>query len=350
MPECVLVTGLEYGKGEPSFRSETRWRVGRAPEDEQVLARAVRDRGCRAVIVGVKRYTGPLYEALGEVGGTQGAIIARFGVGHENIDDNLARQHHIMVTNTPGVLNESVAEHALWLMGVLARHIARDDARMRAGYFSPQAGMELQGKVLGVLGFGSIGRRVAQMAHYGPGMRVLAEDIRPLADLEKKEGLSTAEVKARYGIDEYTTDVNQALAAADVVTIHMPATPETAGFFNAQRLASMKRGALLINTARGSLIDENALYDALASGHLGGAGLDVFAEEPYQPDDPAKDLRTLENTLLTPHTASDTREANARMAQAALANVDHFFAGRLGELAWAGGVPVGEAVASGAPQ
>ncbi len=342
MPECILVTELEYGKGEAVFRSQQERRVISAPADEQGLAQAIRAQRCRAAIVGIQRYSGPLYEALEQVGGERGAIIARFGVGHENIDDGLARQHHIVVTNTPGVLDQSVAEHALWLMGAVARHVAQGDAAMRAGHFSPQVGTELRGKALAVMGFGAIGRRVAQMAHFGPGMKVLAEDVRPLEELAQREALSIDQVKAKYGLDDYTTAADQALRGADIVTIHMPASPETEGYFNAQRLATMKPGAILVNTARGSLIDENALYDALAGGHLAGAGLDVFAEEPYRPQDVTKDLRTLPNTVLTPHVASNTQEANARMAQAALANVDSFFAGRLSELSRVKGLAVKE--------
>ena len=300
MPECVLVTEAEFNKGRAIFQAEKRWAIDSAPAAEPELAAAVRAHHCRAVIVGVERYGGPLYEALGEVAGAGPAIIARFGVGHDNIDGNRARQHRILVTNTPGVLTESVAEHAFWLMGSLARHIARLDAAVRAGYFAPQTGMELQGKTLAIMGFGQIGRRVATMAHFGVGMRIIAEDERPLAEQAQRENLSEPEFKARYGLDDYTTDPLQALSAADVVTVHMALTPQTQGFFNAQRLAALRPGALLINTARGALIDEGALHDALIGGQLGGAALDVFVEEPYQPLNPSKDLRTLPNAILTP--------------------------------------------------
>jgi lactate dehydrogenase-like 2-hydroxyacid dehydrogenase len=343
MQDCVLVTEREFDKAKPAFQAENRWSISTAPGDEAKLAEAVRGRHCRAAIVGVDRYTGQLYEALDDVAGPNGAIIARFGVGYDNIDGDLARQHHIVVTNTPDVLTESVAELALWMMGGLARHIAHLDATIRTGNFSPETGMELQGKMLAVMGFGRIGRRVATIAHFGLGMKIVAEDNRPLAGQAQKEGLTESQFKARYGLDSYTTDPVQALQAADVVTIHMAVTPETRGFFSAQRLGAMKAGALLINTARGALIDEDALFDALASRHLGGAALDVFSEEPYRPRDPSRDLRTLPNTLLTPHVASDTHEADERMAQVALDNIERFFAGRLGELNWVAGYPVREA-------
>ena len=345
MADCVLVTQLEFEKAKSTFEAERRWSVWPAPADEARLAEAVRSRGCRAVIVGVERYKGPLYEALEEVAGAGGAIIARFGVGYDTIDGSLARQHHVIVTNTPGVLTESVAEHALWLMGALARHLVQLDAAMRRGSFAPLPGTELQGKTLTVMGFGQIGRRVAAMSHFGPGMVVVAEDERPLADQAGQEGLTERDFLAKYGASTYTTDPEEALRAADVVSIHMAVTPKTQGFFNARRLAEMKPGALLVNTARGALIDEDALYDALAGGHLGGAALDVYAEEPYQPPRPGKDLRALPNTLLTPHVASDTREANARMAQVALGNIERFFARRFSELNWVAGYPVAEAAA-----
>ncbi len=346
MQHCVLVTEPEYAKGKEVFQAERHWQVESVPSEEQSLAQSIRQKHCRAVIVGVERYTGQLYEALADVAGPDGAIIARYGVGYDNIDGKLAQQHHIVVTNTPGVLTESVAEQTFWLMGALARHIAQLDATMRAGYFAPQAGTELQGKTLAVMGFGHIGRRVAAMAHLGVGMKIIAEDEYPLAEQAQREGLTEVGFKEKYGLDEYTTDPLEALRAADIVTIHMAVTGETQNFFNAQRLNAMKPGALLVNTARGQLIDEDALYDALSSGRLGGAALDVYAEEPYRPRNPSKDLRTLANTVLTPHVASDTHEANARMARVCLENIGHFLAGQMDQLDWVAGYPARELAAA----
>ncbi len=328
MSNIVLVTQLEFTKGEEAFRSESRFELLPIPPDEQILSEAVIAHHCRAVIVGVAPYTHPLYEALGKTGGSRGALIARFGVGHDNVDKVQAKQRGIIVTNTPGTLDQSVAEHAMWLMGSLAKRIAAADARFRAGEFVPEMGIELHGKTLGVIGFGGIGQRVAAMAHFGFGMRVVAAGRRSLEELAK----SLDQIKAETGVDDYTDNVAAVLREADVVSIHLPANAQTRHFFNAQRLALLKPTALLINTARGSLVDESALFDALSSGQIAGAALDVFEKEPYEPVSPDKDLRTLSNVVLTPHIGSNTRTANNNMARSCLETVGKFFENRLDEL------------------
>jgi lactate dehydrogenase-like 2-hydroxyacid dehydrogenase len=191
--------------------------------------------------------------------------------------------------------------------------------------------VELAGKTLGILGFGEIGRRVAAIAHFGFRMRVLAADVRSFSQM-RQSGESELSALARLGLACYTTDVQNVFRQSDVVTIHCSANAETRGFINAERLRWMKPGALLVNTARGSLVDEDALYDALAEGRLGGAALDVFQNEPYVPATAGKDLRSLDNVVLTPHIGSNTEEANRRMAQAALKNVLLFFEGRIDEM------------------
>ncbi|MHB8901201.1 MAG: NAD(P)-dependent oxidoreductase, partial [Thermoguttaceae bacterium] len=318
--------------GEDVFSAAAGVRVEPAGADEAALAAAVRAQGCRAVIVGVHPYRGQLYQSLASVAGEAGALIARFGVGHDSIDKALAAAHGIRVTNTPGVLDQSVAEHTLWLMGALARNVPASDARLRDDQFRGEAGIELGGKLLGIAGCGAIGRRVAAMAHFGLGMRVLAADCRPAEQLECELGLPCPELFARWGVDDYTTDTDRVFREADVVSIHLPALPETRNYVNTHRLAQMGRGAMLVNTARGSIVDEAALFDALAAGRIAGAALDVYQQEPYVPADPARDLRQLDNIVLTPHIGSNTREANRRMAEASLANAVHFLAGRLDAL------------------
>jgi lactate dehydrogenase-like 2-hydroxyacid dehydrogenase len=324
MRETVLITQLEFTKGEEVFRSESRFELLPISPDEQALSEAVIAHRCRAVIVGVAPYTHSLYEALGKTGGGGGALIARFGVGHDSIDKVQAKRHGIIVTNTPGTLDQSVAEHAMWLMGALAKRIVMADARFRAGEFVPEMGIELHGKTLGIIGFGGIGRRVAAMAHFGLGMRVLAAGRRASKELTETERRDIDHMQASY-----TNEVEAALRESDVVSIHLPANAQTHHFFNAQRLALMKPTALLINTARGSLVDESALYDALSSGQIAGAALDVFEKEPYAPVAPDKDLRTLRNVVLTPHIGSNTRTANHNMARSCLETVGKFFEGRL---------------------
>ena len=317
--ETILVTELEFSKAAEIFRGVKDVQCKPAPADEAALAEAVASSGARAVIVGVAPYRGPLYEALAK---QSGAIIARFGVGHDSINKTLARLRGIVVTNTPGVLDISVAEHTMWLMGCLVRKIVRQETRLRSGTFACEVGMELHGKTLGILGFGGIGRRVATMANAGFGMKVIACSRH-----------APAEPPARFGVGHFTTSVEELFRASDIVSIHLPVNADTQRFINAARLAWLKPGAMLINTARGAVLDEEALYDALTSQRLAGAALDVFVCEPYAPIHPGKDLRTLDNVVLTPHTGSNTSEANRRMAEAALENVRCFFAGKTDRLA-----------------
>ncbi len=332
MSDTVLVTQSEFAKAERIFRAEPRLRVVAASDDESSLAQQVRTARCRAVIVGVQPYHQSLYEALGECGGTDGAIIARFGVGHDSVDKTMARQHRIVVTNTPGVLDTSVAEHALWLIGSLARHLASCHGTLVSGGWQPRIGVELRGQTLGILGFGAIGRRVAKMARFGFGMHVLAVGRVSAQEIEQRAGTNMATLQREFGLDEYTTDVTSVLGRADILSIHLPAIESTENFVNADRLAMMQPGSRLVNTARGAVLDEDALYDALAAGRLAGAALDVYQQEPYQPQSPERDLRTLPNVVLTPHIGSNTIEANNAMAQAALDNVAHFLQGRFSDL------------------
>lgn len=328
MSETILVSQAEYVKGQAVFQAAAEPTVRPAPAEERELAAAVRAAGARAVIVGVAPYVGPLYEALAAVAGPRGAIIARFGVGHDSIDKRQAAARGIVVTNTPGVLDQSVAEHAVWLMGGLARNVARAENNLRAGRFQAEAGVELSGKVLGVVGFGAIGRRVARIAHHGLGMTVLAADRRPPEELERDLKQPMVQIAAEFGLVEYSQDCDRVFAGADVVSLHLPAVAETRHFVDRRRLGLMKRTALLVNTARGLVVDERALYEALSSGTIAGAALDVYQAEPYVPVDPEMDLRRLSNTLLTPHIGSNTLEANRRMAEASLRSAIDFLAGR----------------------
>ncbi len=334
--ETVLVTEPEFSKARDAFQNEDRFRVVAAPADERRLSERVLEQDCRAVVVGVTNYRGPLYESLAETGGSEGgevgALIARFGVGHDGIDKRLARRHRIMVTNTPGVLDQSVAEHAMWLIGALARNIAACHRAVSMGRFEPVVGRQLQGRTLAILGFGQIGRRVATAAHFGFGMRVVAADRFDEKALERREDAPIDQIRRKYGLDRYVNDAQWLFREADILSIHLPAIESTTNFVDARRLAWMKPDALIVNTARGSVVDEDALHDALAAGQLGGAALDVFWTEPYAPRSPQRDLRQLTNVVLTPHIGSNTVEANRAMARSALENVDHYFQGDLGKL------------------
>ncbi len=219
-----------------------------------------------------------------------------------------------------------------WLLGSLVKRVPRLDAGFRAGQFAGYTGVELCGKTLGLLGFGGIARAVTRIAHFGLGMRVLACGRRSPQQLEQDEGRPWAELHARWGLAEYTTDPDRICRESDAISIHLPAQVDTLQFVERPGLAQLKPTAWLINTSRGSVVNEAALHDALHEGQIAGAALDVFQAEPYVPVAPDKDLRQLDNVILTPHVGSNTQEANRRMAEASLANVRAFLGGRPDQL------------------
>ena len=297
----ILVTSLEYDKAEDFFRGVPDFQCIRVPETEGQLAKAVRREGAEYVIVGVEKYVSELYEAL-----PCGGVIARFGVGHDGIDSKKAASKGIVCVNTPGVLDDSVAECAIALMLDAARRIAQCSAAVKAGEWKPCRGMELKSKNLAVIGGGHIGRKVAKIANAGLGMKVLCFDA--------------VQCECPY-FSSCSQDFAAVASQADVVSLHLPLLPSTTGFLNAERLSQIKPGAILVNTARGALIDETALYEALRQGHLAAAALDVFANEPYITVDSKCDLRKLPNVLMTPHIASNTGEACLAMAKAAVEGI-----------------------------
>lgn len=334
MPHRILIGEKEYAKGAAVFPHVPDFEFLPAPAPEDELAALLRrEPQVRAVIVGMTPYRGSLYRALQANAAGAPSLIARFGVGHENIDKPLARAHGCLVANTPGVLDVSVAEHSLWLIGAVARRLTEADATFRAGDWHAAPGVELAGKHLGLIGFGRIAQRVAAIAHFGFGMRVTAAGTSSPAEWSARHGQSLEEVLAQCGLETYTDNATAILAEADYVSLHLPGSAENRHFLNAARLAQMKPTAVLINTARGIVVDESALFDALSAKRLAGAGLDVFQQEPYQPVAADKDLRTLPNAILTPHIGSNTAEANRRMAEKCVANLRAFFANDQASLA-----------------
>ena len=304
-PTIVLVTETEFLRAEEAFVSANGARCIAVPGDEASLARAILDRGARYVIVGSVRYSSELYGAL-----PRGGVIARFGVGHDGIDKDKATNSGLLCTNTPGVLDESVAELAVLLMLAASRHFPTLTADMRQGTWAlGPAGAELHGKTLAVIGSGRIGQATARIASRGFGMRAIG--LRRSAPANGVTG----------DIESVTTDFSVAVHDADYVSLHINAEAGNLRFLNRERLSMIPARAWLINTARGAVVDEPALYDALAGEYLAGAALDVFDREPYVPADPARDLRTLPNVILTPHVGSHTREANRLMANRALQNI-----------------------------
>ena len=223
-------------------------------------------------------------------------VIGRAGVGVDNVDVEAATRRGIVVANAPESTVVSAAEHAVGLLVALARHIPQAHASLKQGRWERSAygGIELEGKTLGVLGFGRIGQQVARRA-VGLGMDVVAHDPFVSKDRYRELGVTRAD------------SADEVLAAADFLTLHLPLSEETRGFIDADALEKVRPGAYLVNAARGELVDEAALLDALRSGRLAGAALDVFSTEPY-----SGPLLELDNVIVTPHLAASTEEAQDR--------------------------------------
>jgi D-3-phosphoglycerate dehydrogenase len=327
--EVVVCTEAQFVKGEQNFRKYgPGYKWISCPEEEGELAACVRENKARIVVLGVYRYRDQLYRALKESAGEGPALMARHGVGYDGIDLEQCKELNIMATITPGTLDLSVAEHTIALILALVRGIPALDRSMRENRFAPVVTCEVAGKTLGVAGFGKIGKQVAGIASRGLAMKVVAFDCLSLPEQLDREGVGEAEFRRKYGLESYLSDYRSFAQALDILSIHMPATTETQGFFNAGRLAALKASTYLINTGRGALIDEEALYDALNAGGLKAAALDVFCNEPYVPVSADKDLRRLPNVILTPHVASNTLEANFRVHQNILQNIEKFLDGR----------------------
>ena len=239
-------------------------------------------------------------------------IVSKHGVGTDAIDVPWCTSHGVPVTVTPDANTVSVAEHAMTLMLAATKRLRMYDNAVRSGEWrfrdSLQAG-ELAGRAVLVAGFGRTGRRVAELCRaFGMEVRVFTRSANCV------------------GFD-VVGNLDEGLAAADVVTLHLPRTDATANLFDAARLARMRPGAILVNCARGGIVDENALADALREGRLGAAGLDVFADEPFSP---GHALAALPNVVLTPHSAASTEQGARRMALAMAENLLAGLDGRLG--------------------
>jgi phosphoglycerate dehydrogenase-like enzyme len=227
------------------------------------------------------------------------------------IDIAEASSRNITVTHTLSAA-ETIAEHTMALMLDAARQVSRLDRDLRKGFWNTDLyAMDLRGKTLGLIGFGRIAAALVPLAQ-AFGMKIICWTRNP-----------TRERAELHGIE--FTDLEQLLKTSDVISLHLLSTAETDGLLDAQRLRSIKRGAVLINTARSSLLDEDALADLLRSGHLGAAGIDVFDDEPISPDHPFLELV---NVVMTPHVAYNTPEALADMYDTAIDNIVAFYAGK----------------------
>ena len=242
--------------------------------------------------------------------GTRLRVIGRAGVGVDNIDCKAATERGILVMNTPLGNVVSAAEHTVALLLALARHIPTCDAEVRRGLWNRSAhtGVEVEGKTLGIVGLGKIGQHVARVCK-ALGMRVLACDPHMSPRRAKEVGVQLV-------------DFDAVLRESDFLTLHVPHTPETAGMVDAEALGKMKPTAYIINCARGGVVDEGALADALGAGTIAGAAVDVYSVEPVAEDNP---LLKAPNVVLTPHLGANTAEAQAKVAEAIAHQLVAFF-------------------------
>jgi gluconate 2-dehydrogenase len=242
-------------------------------------------------------------------------VLANFGVGYNHIDVAAAREAGVAVTNTPGAVTDATADIALTLMLMTCRRAGEGERLVRAGRWSgwqptQMLGLHMTGKVLSVVGMGRIGRAIARRAHHGFGMEIVFHNRSPVAD---------------PGVPARQADgLHAAMAAGDVVAVAVPASAETHHLIDAAALAAMKPTAHLVNIARGDVVDEAALIDALEAGRIAGAGLDVYE---FEPDVPER-LTRLETAVLLPHLGTAALEVREAMGRMALDNLRAVFAGR----------------------
>ena len=247
----------------------------------------------------------PVDGALLDVAGVSLKVVSNFGVGYDNIDLHAVRERGVRATNTPDVVTNATAELAVALMLAAARRMGEGDAIVRRGGWhgwGPEEflGRELTGATVGLVGFGRIARRVAEL--------IGGFDVDLLFTTRTHQG-------SRYGAEQ--RDLYDLLGASDFVSVHVPLTQDTRHLIDARALARIKRGAILVNTSRGAVVDETALVEALHSGRLAAAGLDVYEDEPHV----SPRLRALPNTVLLPHVGSATRSTRDAMARLCAENV-----------------------------
>lgn len=297
LKQCrLLVTPTSFGKCDPRLKSELEALVGEViynttgkPMSTDLLMQLLP--GVDGYIAGLESIT---REALAVADRLK--VIARYGVGVDAVDLSAAKERGIVVTNTPGANSGSVAELTLGLMLALVRQIPEGAAAVRKGQFPRLAGMSIEGKTIGIIGLGAIGKQLAR--------RLSAFD----ASLLAYEPYPDAVFAEKYGV-QFTT-LDDLLPRADIVSLHLPLMAETHGMVDQAFLNKMKKGAYLVNTSRGELVDEAALLEALRSGHLRGVGMDAFAQEPVDPTNP---LLALPQVIPTPHLGAQTDGATNSM-------------------------------------
>ena len=271
------------------------------PGSEETLIERIKDFDAVINIRSSTKFTESVFAACPRL-----KMLSIWGTGTDNVDLKAAKRFGVTVTNTPGVAAISIAEHALMLTLAVARRVVSLHQQVAAGAWPRGKSMQLRGKTLGIVGLGAIGRQFAKLGE-AVGMRVIAWTMNPNPAL---------------GFELVDREV--LLRESDVVSLHLRQSAETAGFIGAREFDLMKRSAILINTARGPIVDEAALVEALRAGHIAGAGLDVFDVEPLPP---GHALMGLENVVLTPHCAGVTPEVLEAGLAMAIDNVEGFLNG-----------------------
>ena len=282
-------------------RAEVDYHDTLPPTEDELIARV----GNAELVINIRsscRFTENVLAHCGRL-----RLLSLWGTGTDNVDLEAARRRGVTVTNTPAVAADSIAEHCLALLLAVARRIPRADREVRQGGWPRGGGVQMRGKTLGVIGLGAIGRRFARLGA-GIGMRVIAWTMHPDPAL----GFEIAPLEQLY-------------RESDVLSMHLRLSDETRGMIGARELGMMKASAILLNTARGAIVQEAALVEALAGGVIAGAGLDVYDVEPLPKGNP---LASLENVVLTPHSAGVTPEALEAGLRMAVDNVFAFVEGK----------------------
>ena len=304
----VLVTPTSF-KGGPalellkSFSSDLVFNPNQRPLSEDELIPLLS--GCEGFIAGLDNITRKVIENSPSL-----KVISRYGVGVDRVDLVAAKEKGVVVCNTPGSNANAVADLAFALLLCLARKVHLLDRKTKEGQWLRSTGFELYGKTIGILGLGAVGKAVAKRAA-GFSMKIMAYD--PFINLEytKANGIFAAEL-------------NDVIKEADFISLHLPLLEETKNIINEEAIKNTKKGAVIINTARGGLVDEKAAYKYLESGHLGGLALDAFETEPPG----SSPLFNLENVVVTPHTGAHTTEATALMAEMSVRNLIDVLSGK----------------------
>ena len=302
LKDCrLLVTPTSYGKNDQRLKTELEALVGEVvynPTGKPLTSDQLVELlpGMDGYIAGLDVIDANALKAADKL-----KVIARYGVGFDNVDLAAAKEKGIVVTNTPGANSVSVAELALGLMLALARQIPEAVDAVHQGKWPRYSGVSLEGKTIGILGLGAIGKQLARRLS-GFDCSILAYD--PFAD---------SAFAKDHAIDLASMDA--VIARSDFLSLHLPLLPETRGIVNDDFLGKMKKGSYLVNTSRGEAINEEALLRALQSGHLKGAGLDAFSVEPPDPSNP---LLALPNVIATPHLGAQTDGATSNMGWLAM--------------------------------